>query len=286
MVSGRNDKLGDTSTPAGRNVIVHYHLFKNAGTSIDKILRENFGNRRWRKAEFSGPTTNIPAVLSGNSSAPQVQEWLARHPEVVALSSHTAAMPLPRLPATRVFPIVLVRNPVIRLQSSYQFQRKRFAAGFDRKTTRLAGENDLAGYLRGLLAMRQQSLAHNFASVRLAAAVEGSPERIRQRAFEALERLPFVGVVERFEQSMQVLERWLEPHFPGFRARPAWRNAADTAGVPLAERLDNMRAEIGNDLYDRLVAANRVDLELHEAASRKIDETAKSPPRVSTAANR
>lgn len=286
MFSGRNDRLGDTSTPAERNVIVHYHLFKNAGTSIDKVLQDNFGKKRWRNAEFSGPTTNIPAVLSGRSSAPQVQDWLAAHPEVVALSSHTAAMPLPELPATRVFPIVMVRNPIIRLQSSYLFQRKRFAAGFDRKTTRLAGENDLAGYLRGLLAMHQQSLAHNFAAVRLAAAVEGSPERIRQRAFEALERLPFVGVVERFELSMQVLERWLAPHFPGVRARPAWRNAADVAGVPLAERLDGMRAEIGNDLYDRLVAANRVDLELHAAASMKIDATAKSPPRVAPRANR
>ena len=276
MVPGRNDRFGDNSAVAARKVIIHYHLFKNAGTSIDKILREQFGSERWRTAEFSGPTTNIPAVLSGRSSAPQVQEWLARHPEVVALSSHTAAMPLPELPATEVFAIVMVRNPIIRLQSSYLFQRKRFAAGFDNRTTRLAAENDLAGYLRGLLAMEEQSLAHNFASVRLAAAVKGSPEKIRQRAFEALERLPFVGVVERFEQSMQVLERWLAPHFPGFRARPTWRNAADAAGTPLAERLENMRAEIGNDLYDRLAAANQIDIELHQAASRKIDAAAQS----------
>jgi len=26
-----------------RGVIIHYHLFKNAGTSVDAILRRNFG---------------------------------------------------------------------------------------------------------------------------------------------------------------------------------------------------------------------------------------------------
>ncbi len=286
MMPDSNERHGEPPAGPGRKVIVHYHLFKNAGTSIDRILRENFGEDRWREAEFSGPTTNIPAVLSGNSSAPEVQEWLARHPEVVALSSHTAALPLPDLPATEVFPIVMVRNPIVRLQSSYRFQRKRFASGFDNRTTRLAAENDLAGYLRGLLAMRQQSLAHNFASVRLAAAVEGSPDQVRQRALAALELLPFVGVVERFGQSMQVLQRWLAPHFPGFRARPAWRNAAEDAGTPLAERLHGMRTEIGNELYDRLLAANRVDLELHEAATGKIDAMAKSPPPVPTKAAR
>ena len=262
------------STEGGRKVIVHYHLFKNAGSSIDHILKENFGEPLWQSAEFSGPTTNIPLVLGGRSNFRQVEDWLAQHPQVIALSSHTAAMPLPDLPATRVFPIVMVRDPVIRLHSSYLFQRQRFASGIDHRTTRLAGENDLAGYLRGLLAMERQSMARNFASVRLAGAVAGTPVQLRQRAFKALEVLPFVGVVERFDLSMQVLEQWLAPHFPDFRVLPAWQNPTDIASTPTPERLDSIRKAVGDGLYREILTANRIDIELHQAATRQIDRAA------------
>lgn len=269
MVMKKPSWFRKASTDRTRKVIVHYHLFKNAGSSIDHILRENFGDHRWRSEEFPLPTSTA-AVLGGESNAPLVQDWLARHPEVAVLSSHTAVMPLPQLPSTKVFPIVMVRNPMIRLQSSYLFQRQRFAAGFHNKTTCLAGENDLAGYLSGLLAMKLQPMARNFASVRLAAAVPGSPKQLRQRALGALELLPFVGVVELFDQSMQVLQRWLAPHFPEFRVLPAWRNTSDQANTSLRERLTRMRKAIGDDLYQELVTANQIDIDLHQAASVKI----------------
>ena len=260
-----------------RKVIVHYHLFKNAGSSIDHILRENFGDDRWRSEEFPRPTSTA-AVLGGESNAPLVRDWLAEHPEVAVLSSHTAVMPLPELPSTRVFPIVMVRNPMIRLQSSYLFQRQRFEDGFHNKTTCLAGENDLAGYLRGLLAMNRQPMARNFASVRLAAAVPGSPEQLRQRAFRALELLPFVGVVELFDESMRVLESWLAPHFPQFRILPAWQNTSGQAGASQPRRLTAMREAIGDDLYRELAAANQVDIDLHQAAIEKIVKAARRLP--------
>ncbi|MDE0000421.1 MAG: hypothetical protein OXP09_21360 [Gammaproteobacteria bacterium] len=266
------DKLGWFGKPPPgdcRKIILHYHLFKNAGSSIDHILRENFGEGRWHSEEFPRPT-NTAAILTGRSNAQLVQDWLAGHPEVLVLSSHTAVMPLPKLPATRVFPIIMVRNPVIRLQSSYLFQRKRFESGFHNRTTTLAGQNDLAGYLRGLLEMKRQSMARNFSSVRLAAAVPGSPDRLRQRAFKALKLLPFVGVVELFDQSMHALERWLAPHFPGFQVLPAWQNASDRSSESLSDRLAGIREAIGGDLYRELLAANRIDLDIHRAASREI----------------
>ena len=274
-----HDKPGFVGMPPDegcRKIILHYHLFKNAGSSVDQILRANFGEGRWRSEEFPGPTTNIPLVLSGRSNYQQVQDWLAEHPEVVVLSSHTAAMPLPELPATRIFPILMVRNPVVRLQSSYLFQRERFESGWHNKTTRLAGKNDLAGYLRGLLDMKRQSMARNFASVRLAAAVPGSPDQLRQRTIKALKLLPFVGVVELFEQSMQVMEHWLAPHFPGFRVLPAWQNPTEQRSTPLPERLANIREEIGDGLYDEILTANQVDLDLCEAASLNIRKMTKA----------
>ncbi|MDE0368108.1 MAG: sulfotransferase family 2 domain-containing protein [Gammaproteobacteria bacterium] len=249
-----------------RKVIVHYHVFKNAGTSIDHILKTNFTGFRWHNEEF--PTTpDHESILSDRSNSRLVQKWIANHPEVVVLSSHTAVMPLPKLPETEIFPIIMVRNPIVRLQSSYLFQRQRFESGFEDRATRLAGQNDLAGYLRGLL---KQGRATNFTSVRLAAAVPGSVKQIRQRAFRALQVLPFVGVTEMFEQSMKRMELWLAPHFPAFRVLPTWQNASDQAEKPVSERLAEIRREIGAGLYAEILEANRLDIEVHEAASRMI----------------
>lgn len=275
MAAKTPDRFRETSPCSGRIVILHYHLFKNAGSSVDHILKMNFQGNRWRNEEFKGPTTNIPLVLGGRSNSQSVQDWLAEHPEVVALSSHTAAMPLPELQNTRVFPIVMVRNPVVRLQSSYLFERKQFDSGRQTITTKLAGRTDFAGYLHGLLEMKNQSMARNYAAVRLAGAVPGSPEQLRQRAFKALKLLPFVGVVERFDRSMMVLERCLRPHFPKFQVLPAWQNATAEVSTSLSERLDQIRNEIGNDFYREILSANRIEIDLHKAASRKIMKASK-----------
>ena len=124
-------------------------------------------------------------------------------------------------------------------------------------------------------------MARNFASVRLAGAVPGSPDQLRHRAFEALRVMPFVGVVERFDLSVQVLEQWLAPHFPNFRVLPAWQNPTDMAKTPAAERLRRIREEVGDDLYRQVVAANRIDIDLHRAASRQIAGAAQEPLRGS-----
>ena len=45
-----------------RTIILHYHLFKNAGTSIDSILQENFGEQ-WITKEFKSVINNTPEVI-------------------------------------------------------------------------------------------------------------------------------------------------------------------------------------------------------------------------------
>ena len=53
---------------APRRIILHYHFFKNAGTSIDKILKSNFGNA-WREKEGSGGKAWHPNEISQFLSA-------------------------------------------------------------------------------------------------------------------------------------------------------------------------------------------------------------------------
>ena len=53
-----------------RTLILHYHFFKNAGTSVDRILVENFG-ADWESREFSTDSVNNTHL---------VEQWIRETP--------------------------------------------------------------------------------------------------------------------------------------------------------------------------------------------------------------
>src|SRR5690606_24093891 len=125
-----------------RVVILHYHLFKNAGTSVDRILEYNFPGR-WVTAEFK----RKPGPL-GNSDL--VAKWIVDNPEAVAFSTHTAWGPIPEKPGVRLISVLFLRDPIERIRSAYRFERQQQADTFG---ARLAKEHDFEGYVRARLAI-------------------------------------------------------------------------------------------------------------------------------------
>jgi hypothetical protein len=238
-----------------RRLLLHYHLFKNAGSSVDAILQENFPNS-WRNSEYPPP-----AQCDQQES---IRRFIIENPDLEAISSHTLNLPVPEIDGVDIFPIIFVRHPLDRLQSAYSFERKQDA---DTTGARLAKETDMAGYLLARLIRRGDRSCRNFQSLRLAMQVpeaEGSEE---ERALLAVDRLPFVGLVEAFDQSIKELEHLVKPLFPEFEAFHAWKNASGQV-ARLDEKLSAMRATIGNENYEQVVAANSSDLAVHEKVRR------------------
>lgn len=246
-----------------RNVLLHYHYFKNAGTSIDAILSANFQGK-WLTAEFEG---------MNNHEA--VGQWIAANPEAQAFSSHTAQFPLPEIPGVRVLPIIVLRHPLDRMLSAYSFERKQVSDSFG---ARLAKRTSFAGYVRTRLDLPNDHQCRNFQSLRLARFIPGPRISEMDRALDTLMKLPFVGVVEDFATSAQHMESWLKPIFPAFKAFTARKNVSASEGNTMAERLDTMRRELGEALYAELLAANMKDLCLHHAATLRMARLAAVPP--------
>jgi hypothetical protein len=241
---------------AARAVVLHYHLFKNAGTSVDVVLEANFG-ADWREAEFNLDRTR-PNVS-------QVEEWLALNPSAKALSSHTAQGPLPRVQGVAVAPVIFIRHPLDRIRSAYEFERRQKT---DKPGPRIARENDFAGYVRTRLAQNNRQ-CRNFQAWRLSRFGRPDGQELDE-ALATLDSLPFVGLVEDFTGSMTRMEAYLREIFSSFRAFGAkanvWRE-----GRTLEERLDDARAELGVELWDELVAANRNDLEVFANVAARYD---------------
>lgn len=243
-----------------RNVILHYHLFKNAGTSLDHTLKENFGDG-WHEHEGPGPGWR----------AEDVTEYLRQNPEIVVLSSHTALLPPPELLNATVYPVIFIRHPIDRIRSIYEFERKQIA---DTLGARMAKEVDLAGYIRWRLQRKGDRTIRNFQAYRLAFAASDAEETKNlseeERALLAVDSLPFVGLVERFEASLARLQQWLLPSFPFIDFKPIKANVTQKGGLSLEDRLGALRDDLGSELFNDFVHANTLDLKIHEVLTSKI----------------
>lgn len=232
-----------------RPVLIHYHLFKNAGTSLDRILRESFG-ARWISREFAGPLAaehqrELAALLEENG-------------ELVALSSHTLLLPPPKIENLSVLPVLFVRHPIDRLRSAYAFEKAQKA---ETVGAALARDNDFAGYIRKRLDTPGETFCRNFQVHRLAAAHFDPNLSPTDRAMAAIEDLPFVGLVEAFEPSMARLNEIAVKLWPEFRLMKVHANAT-APDTTLQQRLHAVRKDIDEDLYDELLAANRGDMDV------------------------
>ncbi len=238
-----------------RKIIFHYHLFKNAGTSVDAILKKNFPGR-WVSREFP-PTAD--------NQQQRVAEWIQANPNAIVFSSHTALLPPPQIDGVEIFPIIFIRHPIDRIASAYHFEKKQQS---ENKSAVLAKSTDLSGYIDGHLVNENDYQCRNFQSKRLAKYFMGSHEDIGPLALQSLERLPFVGLVEDFGQSIQILADWLTPHFPNFNPVVMVKNA-QRAGEPLEQKLAHIRAEIGDARYGQLLAANNNDMAVFQALQKQ-----------------
>lgn len=243
-------------------LIFHYHLFKNAGTSVDAMLKENFGDR-WIEQEFE---TGDRA-----RNREQVEDFLRDHPDIAALSSHTALLPPPELPDRTVFPILFIRHPLLRLASAYRFEARQDADTFG---ARLAKRTEFPGYIEELLEQPEPGQARNFQAGRLAMHFPETEGTRLNRALRAVDALPFVGLVEAYDRSVEWLAELLRPDFPDFRPVVVQKNVSGGAVRDIEGRLAEIRQQLGNVLFGRLCDANREDIAVYEAVRERYRQPA------------
>lgn len=281
-----------SSNPQARTqkvIVAHYHLFKNAGTSVDAILAKNFGSN-WSKIEFDRSDRQSNSQL--------VQNWLSNHQSISAFSSHTALFPLPTIANISLIPIVFLRHPIPRLWSVYQFERKH--KKILNESIKLAQEHDFAGYLNYQLDQTHNRSCRNFQTYRFSwlnsqpnltkseeassfykSASPGVSPGVYvgrgevsltelQQALHGLDSLPIVGIVEEFDLSMKHYQQAIAQYYPSFQVKSVHKNITSQPNLSLAEKLDLIRANLDRATYQRLLDSNCDDLELYQAAKGKL----------------
>jgi len=245
-----------------RNVIVHYHIFKNAGSSVDGILHANFPDTHGAvEGVYPWDTLDSAALL----------DYILANPTLDVVSSHQARLPLPQHPGLRIHPILFLRHPIDRVESVYHFERKQAPDSLS-PSVRIAQNTNLKGFVEWGLSDEGTAVFRNFQTIHLA----GRQRDMRSaRATNAdylvasarLRELPLVGVVDSFEASAAAIQRKLRSVFPDivFSAEGAL-NRSEGRADRLSARIERIAGDLGDSLFDDLLSQNRFDLDLYMQA--------------------
>jgi hypothetical protein len=246
--------------PEARFVLVHYHLFKNGGTTLESILEREF---RDRFATLHG--LDRDSTLDGRHLA----AFLRQHPEIAAVSSHHLRYPLPVTRHAVLFDCWFLRHPLARIHSSYTHFRRMNSGDV---LSRMANERDSRSFVKWLVDQSPNMVSE----VQVQQLANGGVFRRPAdrddlgRAIQTMQRMSMPGLIEMFDESLVVAEYFLRPAFPGLSLEYVARNVSDPAAQELSTQDDRLRNIWGPDLFQELVRLNQLDLELHEAGAREI----------------
>jgi hypothetical protein len=243
-----------------RLVILHYHIFKNAGSTIEDILDHSFGERFARLDTRAG---------EGLISNPDLVRFFDGRPNLRAFSSHQIRHPLPEAAGYLFFDICFLRDPIDRIRSIYTYFRRRPNPADPMSD--LANRATLGDFIAGMI--RDFPLFVKNVQVNLLACGGDSDEpeaRDLDLATERMMATSFLGVVDGFGQSVAAGAHALRCAFPELDCdRPAV-NVSDGLQGTVASRTENLRQACAPEVYEELLRLNALDRQLVDRARAEV----------------
>lgn len=246
-----------------RYIITHGHIFKNAGTTFDSALEKAFGK------DFCDHRDD-KAMRQGR--AEYLKQFILDNPNLKAISSHHLCNPLPESDDFKCIPVYFVRNPIERIISVYNFERKQKTGSLGAE---MASKLSLDEYVCWRMTPEVPKVIFNYQTAYIGSRRKLHPaDKVDYKMFQrAIQRVVkediYVGTVERFEESFQYIASQLKAFFPKADLMYIKKN------VNNSHSLENkyLRAlEKLAPVLSKVINGNAYDLALYEAINEKLDE--------------
>jgi hypothetical protein len=252
----------ELTVPQMRYVVVHYHIFKNGGTTIESILQREFGE---------GFATLHGAGADATLTGADLAAFLPAYPLVSAVSSHHLRYPKPELPHVVLFDCCFLRHPLARLHSYYTYLSRTQAL---RESAREFMETLMDEAPHQVSDVQVNLLANSGAFTRPAC------EYDLEKATRILHQMAIPGLVSLFDESLVAAEYFLRPAFPTIRLEYIAQNVTNRLHLLPGERLDYLIDLWGADLYEKLSRLNQMDMELFRRVRAEITQRLDLIPRA------
>jgi hypothetical protein len=236
-----------------RHIYIHLHIAKNGGQTFDLILRRLFGRGFVR----------APEQRPGHVMTPEEKQRLLREPpHARCISGHAFRYPAPPLAGAEFRYLTFLRHPVARLVSLYAYEQQLTANQAAHAShlpieawieARLAEDNALTNYQTfHLLGLNDPAQVQSAASL--------------AQACQRVDALFFVGLTERFDDSLLLLARRMRrPHQQFYYQRVNATGSRERFPISAAVR-------------QHLLDLNQMDAELYSYAERKLDQALTAIP--------
>ncbi len=242
---------------AATPLLIHYHIFKNAGTSFTWALKHELGEG-FRAFDKPSP--------KGFVSSRDLKALAHQHPDVFAISSHQAAPPAPKIRGREVLSSILIRDPIARIRSIHSFERRQQVAT---PGAIKAKELSFREYVEWRLETSPTSLCNFqvYYCTRMEGTRPGAPDRAAlEQAIRNLDEISIVGTVARYQEWLALAQDFLGGPFPNLSLPSGRRNVTSETGLTTAATFDQLRDELGDTIVDYLLKNNELDMCLHQVA--------------------
>ncbi|KUJ84919.1 hypothetical protein AWR36_004585 [Microbulbifer flavimaris] len=191
------------------------------------------------------------------------------NPKLKALSSHQIVPPLP-IGDFEVFPIIFIRHPILRAKSAYLFE-------WQRQLNLAQPKGSFGEYVEEKLEAGSGGAISDFHVYQMANTSLDSrwpvrsedPLRRLSAAKIFLESLPFFGLVEHFQVSLERMHFYLKYHFPELEIVHRKINVTDVSELSVDSKISIIKSELGADLFRKLESCNKLDLDFYQFATDK-----------------
>jgi len=251
-----------------RAVILHGHMFKNAGTTLDWSLRRSFGEGFVDHRDDDAMRNNGEYLAT----------YLREHSSVTALSSHWLPLPVPETPDIKPRVLLLFRHPLERSRSVYKFERAQLdanAAG--NKNARALSFRD---YVKWRLQPGTGPAIKNFHTRYCSGNYFGKDmAQLYDQALHNLESIPLTGLVHRYGASMVLFEQSLVKVFPDLDLSWKIQNVSQSSTPSLEDKLEDIAEELG-DTYSSLIDENKYDMMLFQYIQKRFEHQLSQIPKL------
>jgi len=191
-----------------RTVLIHYHIFKNAGTTIDWILKKKFKDKMIKFDDQENPSRVLSPEL--------ILDFLKNHPEVIAISSEQLHEMVPNKYGINLIPIIFIRQPIQRANSIYTYNRYVLDETDPSTPAGYAKLHSYGEFLQWRLEIDPNLFVNyqvRFILDLISDFKSNTIEKYFQDAVEYLKNCPIIGIVDRMNESLVVAEHFLKKDF-------------------------------------------------------------------------
>ncbi len=245
-----------------RNIFLHYHIFKNAGTSFDFALSRVFEERSKFVAHIDDQ-----ALIDGGQQ--YLETFLDKREELSAFSSHELRFMVRASRKFKFFPVTFIRCPILRSKSVYLFEKAQTDV-ITPGSVKAKEVKNFGDFVRWYLDTAPHKTITNFQTRKcsLIPSIERDLKVHLALAKENLKNYFNFGIVEEFDISIKYFNKLFFPKITPNLLLTPWMNRTQ-ASHDNTKTLDQRREEVLLEMgviSEKFIVENKLDLELYEYA--------------------